>query len=211
MTLTRNDSNDVHVKVQLHYALGDKSTFTSGVYRAPMAQQSKVFTLEPGEKLSFSTPIGGPIYLSIYGEEHLPVTVTAENVVLHPTIDDFTDENQINTFIDTFLNTETPHVDLKMYGAEFHMRKDRFLDTGAKVDDIHAILKKAREGHVNTIHKTASLTVEGKSLAETQSKEMMAVCAMLGETDCLDEELHTRKGTQHANLTNMPTVGWLCR
>lgn len=213
VTLTRNDNSNLKVNVQLHYSRYNTNRVyeDSKSYRGPIEQYINRFELKPNERFTFSTPYGGPIYLVISGGSPLAVNVTAENVGLHPTITDFSSEAQINTFVERYLNSPLPHVDLKSDGAEQHLRKDRFMAGEVTAEGVKEMLRSIQQDHIGTIYTLAGYKIPGKALAQSLSPDVVTLCRdRLMASDCLDETLHSRTSVQHANYDQNAQCGVGC-
>ena len=213
VTLTRNDNSNLKVNIQLHYGRSKTNRVyeDSKPYRGPIEQHVNRFELKPSESFTFSTPYGAPIYLVISGDSPLAVNVTAANVGLHPTITDFTSEAQIDTFVERYLNSPLPHVDLKTHGAELHLRKDRFMTGEVTAELVKEMLRSIQQDHLGTVYTLAGFKVPGKTLEESLSPDVVALCRdRLGEDDCLDEVLHNRTSIQHVNYDQDAHCGIGC-
>lgn len=214
ITMTRHDNTGAQVMVKLNYHRSNTNrAFKHHIYRGPLALNQQRLYLNAGETITFSSPYGGPIYLYLAGDDSpLSVDVTASNVAKHATITDFNDDAQIAQFEHTLNHTELPHVDLKTFGAEQHLRKDRF--TGAIGDlypTVQALLKAIQEEHINTVYTLAGFSIDGVTLSQSLPNDVQNICENLSsQQDCLDESLHTRTKIQHANYDQNAHCGSGC-
>lgn len=213
VTLRRTDNSDATAMVRLNYHRPNTNrAYEQKLYRAPLELATGRLPLGKGESITFTTPYGGPIYLYLNGSATaLSVEVSASGVAQHPTIMDFTDEDQIRTFNERLEQTELPHVDLRTEGAEQHLRRDRFTGAiGGALSDTDALLESISRDHINGVYTLAGFKIQGKSLAESLPEEVKRACvALLGEA-CLDESLHTRTIIQHANYDQNSHCGVGC-
>ncbi|MCF1430105.1 MAG: ImpA family metalloprotease [Shewanella sp.] len=213
VTLTRNDSNSSSVEIKLNYHRSNTNrAYQQKVYRGPLELATQRLPLAAGETVSFSSPYGGPLYLYFRGGEgEQSVDVSASGVALHPTIMDFSDHTQIQTFNERLTQTELPHIDLRSFGAEQHLRRDRFENAiGSNIVDVNALLKSISEDHINTVYTLAGYKIQGKTLAESLPDDVKQACENLFGQDCLDESLHTRTIIQHANYDQNAHCGSGC-
>ena len=211
ITLTRTDNSAAKTSIKLNYHR-DKTNkvYTTGVYKGPIELNQNRLSIQSGETITFSTPYGGPIYLSLSGSSPVQATLTISGATRHPAITDFNNEQQIETFIDLFENTEIPHVDLRSEQAEQHMRRDKFTASSTP-DDIKTLLTRIKEDHVNTVYTLAGFRIQGKTLNESLPEEVVSVCRNLfGDEDCFDETLHNRTTIQHANYDQNAQCGGGC-
>ncbi len=211
ITLTRTGDDSHDVLVRLHYArLKTNRVHETKQFTKPVELTTTRIEVPVKGSVTFTTPYGAAIYLQHNGG--MESQIEAEGVALHPTITDFSDDEQITTFENTIDNTELPHVDLKTFGAELHMRRDRF--TGAIGDiytDTKALLKGISEDHLETVYSLAAFKVQGKTLEESVAPWTMDVCqGKFGAEDCTDETLHARAIIQHANYDQHAQCGIGC-
>ena len=214
VTLNRLDTSDTQVEIKLNYHRRNTNrAFEQKVYLAPLELATQRLSLKTGESISFSSPYGGPLYLYLGGsaEALLSTEISASGVTPHPTIMNFSDDNQIMAFNERLKQTELPHVDLRSNGAELHMRRDRFTNAiGGAVPDVNALLKRISEDHINAVYTLAGFKVHGKTLAESLPSDVKAACVNILGNECLDETLHTRKIIQHANYDQNAQCGSGC-
>jgi immunomodulating metalloprotease len=213
ITLTRHDSADVAVEVKLNYHRPNTNrAYEQKVYRAPLELATQRLTLGKGQRIQFSTPYGGPIYLNLSGSgAPLQVDVTAEGVAKHPTIMDFSSDAEIAAFEAAIRDNELPHVDLRTDGAEQHLRRDRFLGAiDVNTPDVKALLRSIASDHINAVYTLAGFKIQGKTLAESLPGDVQAICGALFGQDCLDETLNTRRTIQHANYDQNAQCGSGC-
>lgn len=215
ITLERHDTNSHTVKVKLNYhRIGTNRIGSEKRYLSPLDLTTERLTIPPGGSVSFSTPYGGPIYLSFIKHEEsstLRSDITARGVAKHPAIIDFSDADNIKQFELLIETTELPHIDLKTKTAEQHLRKDRFLGAINKVyTSTNELLVGIKEDHLENVHSIAGLKVEGKTLSESLPSDVLTACKSHFNEDCIDENLHTRKIIQHANYDQNAHCGVGC-
>ncbi len=215
ITLTQTDHPEVSVTLQLNYHRSNTNrTHNTKEYRFPLEVSQKRIPLKHGIPQSFSTPYGGPIYLHLSGasENTLSTTVKADNIAHHPTIMNYSDNQQIQTFNTLINSTELPHIDLRTDGAEQHLRKDRFNDAiGSDIPDVTTLLKAISENHIASVYTLAGFKIQGQSLKESLPNDVKSICSSLfGDDDCYNTDLHTRMIIQHANYDQNAHCGIGC-
>ncbi|WP_394128127.1 ImpA family metalloprotease [Vibrio hepatarius] len=215
ITLTRHDKGGHAVKIKLNYhRIGTNRIGSERRYLSPLDLATERLSIPAGGSVSFSTPYGGPIYLSfvqVGGTSSLSSDITAKGVAKHPAIIDFSDMDNIKEFEALIETTELPHVDLKTKTAEQHLRRDRFLGAINEVyENTSELLAGIKEDHLGNVHALAGLKVEGKSLSESLSSEVLIACKNYFNDDCTDESIHTRKIIQHANYDQNAHCGIGC-
>ncbi|MCE0555871.1 ImpA family metalloprotease [Motilimonas sp. E26] len=214
ISLTRLDSNSANVKIKLNYHRANTNRVFSGAnYYSPLELEQSRLSLAAGETTTFSSPYGGPIYLYINGgEAPYRVNVKAQGISFHPAILDPSDDAQVARFTQLMLNTEIPHVDLRTEGAEQHMRRDKFLGASSvDADAVTTLLKSVQEDHIGAVYTLAGFKVQGKTLAESLSTNVLASCTgLFGRDACVDASLHTRQLIQHANYDQNAHCGAGC-
>ncbi|QOL25856.1 hypothetical protein LP316_00610 [Thalassotalea sp. LPB0316] len=214
ITLTRHDNNPASLQIKLNYHRSNTNrAFKHQVYRGPLELSQQRLSLTAGDSLSFSSPYGGPLYFNIASNDsELAVDVSAQNVAKHPTVTNFNDDTQIALFEKTLANTELPHVDLKAFGAEQHLRRDRFLGAiNEEYPSVKALLKAIQEEHINAVYTLAGFKVDGLALAQSLPKDVQLICGEMSSLpDCLDEQLHIRRNIQHANYDQNAHCGSGC-
>ena len=213
VTLTRNDTSASSVEIKLNYHRPNTNrAFQQKVYRGPLELATQRLPLAAGETVSFSSPYGGPLYLYFRGGKgEQSVNVSASGIALHPSIMDFSDQNQILTFNERLTQTELPHIDLRSFGAEQHMRRDKFENAiGDNIPDVDALLTSISEDHINTVYTLAGYKIQGKALDESLPMDVSQACENLFGQDCFDESLHTRTIIQHANYDQNAHCGSGC-
>ncbi len=210
--LTRLDASSANVKVKLNYHRPNTNrAYQHHIYRAPLELMQQRLTLVADKPLEFSTPYGGPIYLYISGNGSLDIDVTAQGITKHPTIMNFSDEEQIATFNERLENTELPHVDLRTDGAEQHLRRDRFTNAiKGDVADVNTLLSYIVNDHINNVYGLAGFKLQGKTLSESLPTDVLSICQGLFGEDCIDNSLHTRTTIQHANYDQNAHCGSGC-
>ncbi|KJF94098.1 hypothetical protein UB34_19325 [Photobacterium leiognathi] len=208
VTLTRHDADDSsvgEVRVKLYYARdGANRIHEHRQYVKPMFLTNERIVLNNGDTVTFSTPYGTPIYLKLSSSEgNRATTVTVSGAAHHPAVMDPNDPEDIDNFVRLINETEIPHFDYRNRGYEAHGRKDRY--TLAINDDLPTaadLFESMQVDHIDSLYKHAgfSLPSKDKTLAESNSPFVMAVCnAVAGEDLCNDLNIHTRHFIQHAN------------
>ena len=212
VTLTRHDSGPATVEVKLNYHRRNTNrAYEQKIYRAPLELATQRLRLEPGASLSFSSPYGGPLYLALSGGSGaLSTDVSASGITWHPSITDFSDANQIQTFQNRLAQTELPHIDLRSDGAEQHLRRDRLTNAIATNGDIASLLRSIADDHINAVYTLAGFKIQGKTLAESLPAEVVSACTTLLGEGCLDDSLNTRTLIQHANYDQNAQCGSGC-
>lgn len=212
VTLTRYDSGPATVDVKLNYHRRNTNrAFEQKIYRAPLELATQRLRLEPGTTLSFSSPYGGPLYLALSGGDGaLSADIGASGITWHPSITDFSDASQIQSFQTRLQETELPHVDLRSDGAEQHLRRDRLTNAIAADGDVSSLLRSIADDHINAVYTLAGFKIQGKTLAESLPTEVVSACTALLGDDCLDESLNTRTLIQHANYDQNAHCGSGC-
>ncbi|MCL2914674.1 ImpA family metalloprotease [Shewanella corallii] len=213
VTLTRHDRLSSSVEIKLNYHRPNTNrAFEQKVYRGPLELATQRLPLTAGESVSFSSPYGGPLYLYFRGGEgEQSADISASGIALHPSIMDFSDQAQIQAFNDRLAQTELPHIDLRSFGAEQHMRRDKFENAvGGSIPNVNALLKSISEDHINAVYTLAGYKIQGKTLAQSLPADVSQVCVNLLGQECLDEALHTRSIIQHANYDQNAHCGWGC-
>jgi hypothetical protein len=185
--------------------------------------------VSPGQSIVVSSPYGGPIYLRTVGTTDVAgkrAQVHLANVARHPALLDLADPTAVTAFVDAVKSSPLPHVDLRGAGFEAHLRKDRLLATldapvevarrgaGTKVTvdyhgDVTALLADVKDNFVVPELALAGFAGPGKTLDQTLSADVKAICGALG-WDCLDPTLHARGGTQHMNFDQWAACGDGC-
>ena len=212
VTLTRYDSGPATVDVKLNYHRRNTNrAYEQKVYRAPLELATQRLRLEPGTTLSFSSPYGGPLYLVLSGGDGaLSTDIGASGITWHPSITDFSDASQIQSFQARLQETELPHVDLRSDGAEQHLRRDRLTNAIAADGDVSSLLRSIADDHINAVYTLAGFKIQGKTLAESLPAEVISACTALLGDGCLDESLNTRTLIQHANYDQNAHCGSGC-
>jgi len=212
VTLTRYDSGPATVEVKLNYHRRNTNrAFEQKIYRAPLELATQRLRLEPGATLSFSSPYGGPLYLTLSGSDGaLSSDIGASGITWHPSISDFSDASQIQSFQSRLQETELPHVDLRSDGAEQHLRRDRLTNAIAADGDVSSLLRSIADDHINAVYTLAGFKIQGKTLAESLPTEVVSACTALLGDDCLEESLNTRTLIQHANYDQNAHCGSGC-
>ncbi|AKB06061.1 ImpA family metalloprotease [Vibrio cholerae] len=215
ITLKRLDHGNHQVKVKLNYhRYNTNRAYEQHVYRGPLEILSERISIPAGGSATLSTPYGGPIYLSFYKNgagEALTTEIEASGVAKHPTIMDFSDEKQHVEFERRLQETELPHVDLRTDSAEQHLRRDRFEGAiGKEYVSTSALLTGIREDHLETVYNLAGFKVQGKTLDESLSPQVVAACKSVMGEDCVDDSLHVRAIIQHANYDQNAHCGVGC-
>ncbi len=212
VTLTRYDSSPATVEVKLNYHRRNTNrAFEQKIYRAPLELATQRLRLEPGATLSFSSPYGGPLYLTLSGSDGaLSTDIGASGITWHPSISDFSDASQIQSFQARLQETELPHVDLRSDGAEQHLRRDRLTNAIAADGDVSRLLRSIADDHINAVYTLAGFKIQGKTLAESLPTEVVSACTALLGDGCLDESLNTRTLIQHANYDQNAHCGSGC-
>jgi len=84
MTITRDDSSDLTVKVFINTLRASAThQYQKNGYNRPKYLQSQHFVIKSGETIKLTSPYGGPVQLE-FSKNDLPVEVTFENVGEHP-------------------------------------------------------------------------------------------------------------------------------
>ncbi|MGY3913743.1 ImpA family metalloprotease, partial [Aeromonas piscicola] len=205
VSLTRNDNfNDIDVEIRLNYhRAGTNRAYENSQYTAPLELATQRIKLLPGKTVAFSSPYGGPIYLNVDGP-HEPnnVDVSAVGIAKHPSIPDGASDADIDNFVTLFQETEIPHVDIDNGNAQFHLRKDRFIEGGnASADKVKQIVVALKNDYVTPVYTLGGFSIRGKTLTESLPSDVLSVCAdIFGNADCVDEILHDRAKIQHGNF-----------
>ena len=211
VTLTRTGDDTHEILVRLHYARSKTNrVHETKQFTKPVELTTTRLKVPVKGSVTFTTPYGAAIYLQHNGG--MESQIEAKGIALHPTITDFNDSVQITTFENTLNNTELPHVDLKTFGAELHMRRDRFTGAiGETYPNTKALLKGINEDHLETVYSLAAFKVQGKTLEESVAPWAMEACkTKFGSEDCTDETLHVRAIIQHANYDQHAQCGIGC-
>ncbi|QLK63800.1 hypothetical protein GE278_23645 (plasmid) [Enterobacteriaceae bacterium Kacie_13] len=163
-------------------------------------------TLAPGERRTFSTPYGGPIFIRFVDETLTRATLNVDGVAPYAAITDINDTANMTDFEQEIANGDTPWVDIKLDGIEVHALKFRFMDGLKSKSNVEAGITTtekmldALNNFYTWNHTLAGLKVAGKTLAESLPADELKVCTGLwGEADCTDGQLHTRPIIQHIN------------
>ena len=213
VTFTRTDENPVKAVIRLNYhRLGTNKATRDKVLRAPIEIATQRVPLAAGKSVTISSPYGGPIYMYMEGDSQpLQITVKAQGIAKHPSILAPTDA-EFDRLKEALANTELPHVDLRLDGAEFHMRRDKFEQAiGNKYPDVETLLSSIVNDHVNDVYTLAGLKIQGKNLDQSLPLDVQLVClSLFGEDDCTDPQLHTRTVIQHANFDESALCGSGC-
>lgn len=213
ITLTRHDSGSAAVNIKLNYHRANTNrAFSQLIYRAPLELAQHRLTLDANSSLSFSSPYGGPIYVYLSGSESpLTADISVTGAAQHPSIMDFSDNAQVETFNTLINDTQIPHVDLRNDGAEQHLRRDRFLGAiSDSVPDVTTLLESVAEDHINNVYTLAGFKIQGKTLNESLPSDVLTACLAQFGNDCVSESLHTRETIQHANYDQNAHCGSGC-
>lgn len=214
VTITRTGDDTHSIAVKLHYGRDKTNRAHEGNYIKHLEMSQHRISIPPKGTVTFSTPYGAPIYLQHWntgglgGSSELTISGAAE----HPTITDFSDPAQLAKFEQILNETELPHVDLRAPASEQHLRRDRFMDAlGSTYPTVQDLLQGISYDFTETIYSLAALKVQGKTLEESVAPTAMEMCKQkFGVEDCTDENLHTRRGIQHANYDQYAQCGIGC-
>jgi hypothetical protein len=234
LKVARNDEIEGKVSIRFGFQRAGTTrsleTGSSGTrYDRPAYLASPWVTVAPGQTLTLSTPYGGPIYLSLEGNEAIvgqKAKLSFGGVARHPALLDVGDPEAVASFVSGVAQNPLPHVDLRGKGFEVHLRKDRLLAgvlepfalaeraDGSKVmvdyhGDIGLLLADFRDNYLAPEYVLAGLAPPGTTLEATQSADVQAICGALGWA-CTDAAIHARASIQHANYDQYAACGNGC-
>ncbi|UPR31039.1 Ig-like domain-containing protein [Vibrio crassostreae] len=135
--VTRQDSNDVVVKVQLNW-FRDGATKEWDQYKRPKYLNSRRYELKQGESVRLTSSLGGVIFVDM-NKNGTSASLKLENVVKQPTFDGSSSYDEFITFYD---NRERNWFDIITSYYEWHIRRDYIEDLLDKEDSIY----QGREG-----------------------------------------------------------------
>ncbi|ELV8635994.1 BspA family leucine-rich repeat surface protein, partial [Vibrio vulnificus] len=223
VTLTRTDDTENTVTLKLNY-LNDSYPRTDRTHTLYLPQRLTTYptTLQKGQTYSFSSPYGGPIYLMFSNTEE--VTIQAEGVAHHPSIDDYSSPAQIERFLNLLESTETPHIDIKLTGFEYHTKKHKLLnsidetitvptieDSRGRYPSIESLISSIYDDAYKSIFGLIGVKLGNEKLADTLSADVKEICvAIAGADACFDENLHRQRSIQHVNFVDQARCGSGC-
>ncbi|MGR5437833.1 ImpA family metalloprotease, partial [Vibrio owensii] len=118
--LTRLDSNDVIVKIQLNW-FREGATKQWSDYNRPKYLNSRQYELKSGESIRLTSPLGGVIFVDT-NKNDTSIRLKLENVVKHAA---FTSGSSYGEFIDYYYSGERNWFDIVTPFYEWHIRKDK--------------------------------------------------------------------------------------
>lgn len=217
VTVTRSDTIDtqIGVRVNVDRSKTTRAAISQFSYLRPERIASPIMWLPDDKSLTFTSAIGGPIYLQYNNTAALEgktVSFTISNVGKHPTVLDSTDQDQVATFAQTVISNPLPFVDIVNSNFEAHARKSEFID-GANREPYNGDYEALFNAYVNVlvdpIYTLAGFKIDGSTLAQSLSEEVQKVCANF-DWDCLDESIHVRTRVQHISFNEYSQCGYGC-
>lgn len=235
ITVTRTDNINTSVKLHFFFQRDHvtRSLSTGGganAYDRPQWPKSPAITLNPGQTLTLSSPVGGPIYLLHTGSPTLAgqsISVTFSNVAKHPAILDTGDPTQISAFLADQSTNPLPYYDIQGEGFATHIRADKLKDAldanGFDLEnkrgvqpininyggDLAKFIADYRLRFIANEYNLAGFKEPGEALDSTLSSPVKGFCNRNG-WNCTDEALHTRKSIQHTNYDESSECGSAC-
>ncbi|HEY1843975.1 MAG TPA: ImpA family metalloprotease [Buttiauxella sp.] len=167
-------------------------------------ETQRTILLSPGEKITFSSPYGAPIYIRFNDNSLTSADLSAEGVMNYPVITDLNDNMQLSEFERLIAEGDVPHVDIRNSNVEIHAMKYRLMDglDSNKGDKNITTMREMLDG-VNNFYiwnyGLAGFTIQGMTLEESLPSEVLRICVSLFGADCTNESLHIREIIQHAN------------
>lgn len=233
-SVQRTDDITAPVSIRLNFHRGGTSrSMQSGNdgsrYDRPGYLASPWISLAPGQKVTLTSPYGGPIYMRLEGNTDVigkTAKLSFSDVANHPALLDIGNAAAVSAFVDDVVKNPLPHVDIRGDGFEVHLRKDKLLagvtapyalvsrEDGSDVmvdykNDVGLLLADFRDHFVAPEYRLAGFAPPGSSLDQALSSDVKAICSTLG-WDCLNAAIHSRTTIQHANYDEYANCGNGC-
>ncbi|MEY4753243.1 MAG: hypothetical protein RJA44_918, partial [Pseudomonadota bacterium] len=193
ITLQRSDSSSASLKVGLNM-LRD-TTRLYNVYDRPTLLSSPRISLAPGQRLTLTSPYGGPLFLFIGAADSTPaVTLQVDGVITHPVLRDASDAAQVSAFAAEVASTPTNWIGLTTDALTVHSTLDHFRTTLAAVGgDMAELVRRINLYMVQDTYELAGFNASDGSL--TLPATVSAWCSRTG-WDCSGPQ-HRRDLMQH--------------
>ena len=126
--IERSDALSATANFQLFFQSQDATPSLTGGYDRPQWPKSNTIILRNNEKISVSSPYGGPIYILTEGnlsDKGKQATFTISASARHPYLTDIFDDEALDSFLESLEFSSIPWVDIESKGLQSHLRKDK--------------------------------------------------------------------------------------
>ncbi|QLQ30425.1 MAG: hypothetical protein HZT40_01000 [Candidatus Thiothrix singaporensis] len=226
ITVRRTDGGGAEAKLRFNYLRESTRLWNDGQYSRPRYLSSPVVTLEAGKTYTFSTPYGGDLCRLDWGGGCRPFTLTFDNVLANPLLQEF-DPVAIQSFLNDILWSHSDWVDIKTPYAELHSLKSYLLKAfdlqdgkegnGYTPEDVQAYIDDLNGYLVAGNYQYAGFSGEGLQKLDA---EVTGFCNQSGLSSvnyagsvrnlCTDAAINAKPKIQHVNSDVHALCGDLC-
>ena len=190
----------------------------SSYFRPQMARTQGVL-VKPGETVTITHPIGGPVYLGLQGANSGAATAILQfdGVAKHAALLDMGSNSSIEYFLAKLNQTHLPCMDMRALGLEVHSMRNNWEEgIAAYISQfaqygfgIRNFVDDYRFRFVEKQYTLAGFKAPGKTLNQTLPASVQQLCTAMN-WPCWDESIHSRASTQHSNYDDWANCGDGC-
>ncbi len=208
--LKRLDASASLVTIKFNFLRPKTSrVWSKNQYSRPAFLQSPEVPIKKGRTYSFSSPYGGPIYISTKTKSSNMndlVKLIFNGIVKHPVLNDTALQN-ISTFTKRLKKSPFNWVDIVTPHLEIHTLKSNLLQSISSYNgDLKRYINELNQNLIINNFNLAGFIGEGLSPLNQSTKQF---CQQKG-LDCKNTKLHQKPKLQHFNSDIHASCGTLC-